>query len=192
MERLANKIACEMVMHSIISDDEDTREYYVYGLQLVISAILTFIAMILVAAISGHILECILFTAFFCPLRSLAGGYHCQRFSSCFILSLSLWIILVFMLVMNVFSHIILLSILITIANMYILFNAPMEHKNNPLSSDEMKVFRKHVLIILFLNNICYGLCIVFKVYDYALILCYSMVAIAFLMIKERLGGEKI
>ena len=191
MEKIANKIASEMIRNDIISDDQDTLEYYAYGLQLVISAILTFISMMILAIISGYALECILFTSFFCPLRSMAGGYHCNRYISCFLLSLTIWIILVFLLILNLSSHIILLSVFNTIACIYILINAPMEHKNNPLSLDEMKVFRKYVLMLLLFNNLCYFLCISFKAYDYALILCYSMIVIAILIIKEKLGGEK-
>ena len=174
-----------MIQFKIIPDDDDIFECYVYGLQLVISAILIFISMIVLAAFSGFVPECIMFTAFFCPLRSLAGGYHCKRYLSCFILSITFWIILVFMLNLNISSHIIVLSILIAVAEIYILFNAPMEHKNNPLSTEEMQVFRKYVLILLLFNNVCYFLCIRLKVYDYAFILCYSMIVISSLMIKE-------
>lgn len=190
MEKLAKRIASEMIRYDIIPNNNDIYECYVYGLQLVISSILIFSTMIILAAISGYVAECILFAVFFCPLRALSGGYHCMKYSSCFFLSMAFWMILILLLFLHLSSHIIVSSVLIAIAAIYIFVNAPMEHQNNPLSVSEMKLFRKFVVLFLLIETMCYILFLKYMLFDYAFILSYSMMVVSILMMRERMGGD--
>lgn len=191
MERIARIIASEMVRYNVIADDEDVYECYVYGLQLAFSSILIFVVMLFLAAISGNIVECILFAVFFCPLRAFAGGYHCKKYFSCFFLSITFWIILAVLLHLSAYSYTVVSAAVFAVAALYILFNAPMEHNNKPLSEAEMRSNRKFVIVLLLLQSVCYLFLLKLALYSFAFILGYSMAVITILMITERLGGVK-
>lgn len=190
MEKLAQTIVEEMVEQEIIPDDNDTIECYIYGLQLVISSFLILIAMMILATISGQIIECLFFALCFCPLRAIVGGYHCKKFSSCFLLSLGFWCILDILLYFNVHIHILILLIITSASGMYILKNSPLEHSNNPLTLTEIKTLKKRTFIFLICDFIGFILLAVLNFYNFALIMSYSIIVISFLMIKANLGGD--
>ena len=190
MEKIPQTIVEEMIALEIIPNDNDIIECYVYGLQLIASSFLIFIAMMILATISGQIIECIFFALCLCPLRAIVGGYHCEKFSSCFLLSLSFWCILNTLLYFNVHLHTFIMSSVVIISCVYILKNAPLEHPNNPLTSSETEKLKKRTFLFIICDSIGFILLLVFNFRDYALIMSYSMVVISLLMIKAKLGGD--
>lgn len=111
MEKMIKKLVLYMVKNNIIQYDIDTIECYEYGMTLVVSSVIVFIAMIVCSLPSNLALECCIFAVSFCPIRALAGGYHCKRFWSCFLISLAYWLLLEVLLIAN--NYLLLSSIII-------------------------------------------------------------------------------
>lgn len=191
MEKLAKLIAAKMAEYDVIPNNDDTIECYIYGMQLVLSAIMIFMTMVITSIFFGRLIECIVFALSFCPLRSLAGGYHCKKYSSCFILSMAFWFILVALLHLQIYYYTLALTILMAVLTICILIIAPIEHKNNPLSPIEMKAIKRYIVLMLLAEIICYCLLVKYKLYVFSFILTYSISVTFILMIVEKIGGDK-
>ena len=191
MEKLAKLIAVKMAEYDVIPNNDDTIECYIYGMQLVLSAIIIFVTMVITSIFFGRLIECIVFALSFCPLRSLAGGYHCKKYSSCFILSMAFWFILVALLHLQIYYYTLALTILMAVLTICILIFAPIEHKNNPLSPIEIKAIKRYIVLMLLAEIICYCLLVKYKLYVFSFILTYSISVIFILMMIEKIGGDK-
>ena len=190
MERLYNRIINEMTYAKIIDDDQDTIECYHYGLELVTTSLIIFVVMFVISLFTKTTLECILFAVFFCPLRAMSGGYHCKTFFSCFFLSLTIWVVYIFLSDFSLTDYYsIPMLILYSICCIYISVNAPLEHQNNPLLPDEKNTLKRRIRFLLILYAL---ICIMFTTFKitHDFVLYYSIFITAILMILSKDGGE--
>jgi len=80
--QMSKKIALFFISNRIINEED--KEVYEYSLELLLSAVLNFSAVIILAVCTGKIMEASLFVLGFVPLRTLAGGYHAKNHFRCF------------------------------------------------------------------------------------------------------------
>lgn len=131
---------------------EEDMEVYQYGLELLIATVFKGLGIIIIASLTGLLIEATVFILFFSSLRVQAGGYHAETIMSCFIGTLIL-----------IFSSIILVKILPVIYQPYyiliavvssiflVFLYAPLESKNKPLTENEKIIYRcksLHTVII--------------------------------------------
>ncbi|MGN0378147.1 MAG: accessory gene regulator B family protein [Butyrivibrio sp.] len=79
--RLSKRIASFFVRNEIIKCED--KEVYEYGLQLLLSTVFNGIIALILAIISGTVLQCICYLAVFVLLRKSAGGFHAKNHFSC-------------------------------------------------------------------------------------------------------------
>ena len=191
MEKIIKKLVSYMVKNNIIQDDIDTIECYEYGMTLVVTSVIIFIAMIVCSLPSNLTLECCVFAVSFCPMRALAGGYHCKRFWSCFIISLAYWIILEMLLLTNNYLYLPVIIIVGILSGIYIVYDAPMVHINNPIDNNEIQKIKRHIRRLLTVYSIVFAFFAFLKLYNLLLVMSYSLIIITLLMICEKKGVKK-
>lgn len=141
---------CEVTLEKLCANnliEEEEVEVYHYGLELFLVTILKTMGFLVIAIILGLVKETIIFTIFFSSLRIQAGGYHAETPLKCFIGTLVLMfpgILLVKMIPIEMQSHYILISIVISISIIYLY--APVESENKPLTKDEESIYRARSL----------------------------------------------
>lgn len=79
--KLCHVIADFFIKENII--DEDQREIYKYGFELIISSIIGILIVVLIGVVSGNLLQCIIFYVVFCFTRLFCGGYHASSHLLC-------------------------------------------------------------------------------------------------------------
>ena len=143
-------------LSSIITDkleangtiSKSNRELYEYGLRQMMLSFVNIITTLLIGIAMGMILEAVIFTCAYIPLRVFAGGYHAKTPQRCWAISA---IILIFNLLVikcvSVFSNWILVLSLIAFVGIFIL--SPVDNCNNPLDEIENKRYRLTSRIIL-------------------------------------------
>ena len=83
--RLSKRMASFFVRNKVIKNEDE--EVYEYGLQLLLSTVFNGIIALILAIISGTVLQCIYYLAVFVLLRKSAGGFHAKtHFGCCFFL----------------------------------------------------------------------------------------------------------
>jgi len=189
LKKLSEEISLLLVSNKIISIEN--REIYIYGIELLLSNMITFIAIIFISIVTKTFLISMLYSLIFCSLRIFAGGYHCKTYISCFFTSISIYIL---MLVLNFqldSIKSILSIILVVLFSPIILMFAPVEHENNPLTAEEKVKYRKCCIIITLAIIALFIVSILFSLFEISFIISWTMTAVAALIIISKIEGGK-
>lgn len=150
---LSNSIVSFFVKENIISKDDD--EVFEYGLELLLSAVISSIIILIIALIFNRVIELILFMFSFILLRQAAGGYHAKTHFRCLIALLSvhfLFFLFLTLLPSSLYLTFLYLFILISVVSIFIF--APVDNENKEFCENDKVKFRKRSLILISLLSI--------------------------------------
>ena len=85
--RISSGIAKKMVAVGIVS--QESIDTYVYGIELLVSFLISAGIILTIGLIAGKIFETLIFLLVFIVLRSFTGGFHANTFIKCTIITLS-------------------------------------------------------------------------------------------------------
>ncbi len=177
---LTKHIAFILYENGIISKDEE--DVYIYGAEVVLMSLATLISCILLGYIFGRLFEIAIFLVSYRLLRNYSGGYHAKTRFRCYLCSISICIIVLTLLnflPIDLKTHLCWM-LMITMDCLLILF-APSQSIINPKTKDELKICKKKLLRILFLNNVLVIACINFEFIDFCFTLVCALMAAAIL-----------
>ena len=80
-EKIADKLQCNNII------DDERYEICRYGINQLFSTILDFATILLIGFVFNMVLEGIIFTATYIPIRIYAGGYHAKTPQRCWLFS---------------------------------------------------------------------------------------------------------
>lgn len=152
--RLSKRMASFFVRNKVIKNEDE--EVYEYGLQLLLSTVFNGIIALILAIISGTVLQCIYYLAVFVLLRKSAGGFHAKtHFGCCCILVTVLSLFVMFIKFVPNEAYGIVSAIAVAFSVVIILMFAPLEHENKPISDRDKIRLRKISVIyaVLFRDN---------------------------------------
>lgn len=115
--------------------------------------IVNVITTLLIGFFFGMIWETIVFMIAYLPLRSFAGGYHTSTQLRCYLFSIGLISIALF-LIKGISETNVNILILTSIASIIVFLLSPVEDRNKPLDKTEIIVYRKRARGILFIEVI--------------------------------------
>lgn len=151
--RLSKRMASFFVRNEIIKSEDE--EVYEYGLQLLLSTVFNGIIALILAIISGTILQCICYLAVFVLMRKSAGGFHAKtHFGCCCILAVVLSLFIMFIKFVPNEAYGIVATIAVAFSVVIILIFAPLEHENKPISDRDKNRLRKISVIYAVLFTI--------------------------------------
>ncbi len=151
----------------------EQQEIYEYSISSFIGSVVTYAALILIAALLHLFPDVLIFLAFFLPLRYCIGGSHAQSQAMCFILSVGITSALLLLLpYLN--QWVLLPAPLIGLVTVFAI--APVVNPNHPLSEGYVKKVRKVARGIIIVE--CVALAVVYLTAGYVY---YNMGAIGML-----------
>lgn len=131
IKKLTNHILSYLISSNAINDNEETKDYYRYGIEITISSLINILLIIIIGIVSGNALESIVFLACFIPLRQFTGGFHAKTYFLC---NLSFAVSFIILLIVYKFTNQYVTSyivFLIIIFSCIIFFSeCPVENKN--------------------------------------------------------------
>lgn len=130
--------------------EKSKREEIGYGLEVLLSTIISVMSAMVVALFFGMFKECIAFLVVFMPLRTYTGGYHASTHIRCFF---ALMIdMLLGVLIMHFCNRSMYIAswVMIAVATVIIVAFSPIVHKNHPMSKRQQIMSRKKSIAILF------------------------------------------
>ncbi len=89
-DKISGFITDTLIDGKVIKSDE--RNLYLYCFGTIIEMSANLLATLIIGALLHRFIETLIFMLVFIPLRSFAGGYHCEKAESCFILSISVYL----------------------------------------------------------------------------------------------------
>ena len=87
MNFFVRSIVNRMSFFDLVNEDE--QEYYNYYLELILEKIIAMSTIFIMALCMDRVLETIIFIVAFSSIRKYTGGYHCNSFYGCYLLSMS-------------------------------------------------------------------------------------------------------
>ena len=146
IKKQALKLSLGLANNNVIA--KDSQAVYTYGFELLISAFINILLMIIISIAFRNCYAWILFLASFIPLRTTAGGYHANSHAKCILVTaMSFTILLLFSRLSLDWTTIVLSTAIISL--LLILLLSPVEAKNKKLN----KMRRgKNRLISIFLG----------------------------------------
>ena len=147
IEKSAGKMTSLLIKKKLIS--EDRKEMYQYSFELLISALINLLLVLLLGLLFHAFLETLVFLFFFCPLKRYTGGFHMPGYGSCITFFGVLYTALLSFhqfCDINV-TFLFLLSVLVSAA--FIARFSPIESKHKKLSNKEKKALSRKAIILL-------------------------------------------
>jgi accessory gene regulator B len=135
-----------------LNNDSERVEIYTYGLELILSTILTICLIVSVSLLLGLLSESIIFMAFFAVLRMFAGGYHAPTYLNCLFMFTVLCfgtIYVAIFLTDNLYNPVVLILFILCLSIVIIFFLAPVSSESKPLSTEEVKRYQKNSRMIV-------------------------------------------
>lgn len=146
---LSKNIASFFVKFGVAKEEEE--ELYIYGLQVILSSAFSLAIIFVLAVIKGDIVETGLFLGSLVLLRSYTGGYHAKHYWSCCLVTLSCYLLNLYIGKMIHSYHILFILYLASI--FIILLFSPLDNKNKRIAGADIPKFK---IIIM-------GLCLMFS-----------------------------
>ena len=180
--KLAEKCVAASVKGKIIPEDESAFFTFAFGLML--SQAFGIATCLIIGAIFQCIIESIIYLLFFIPLRTFSGGFHAGSHLNCYISSVLLFGFCVFLGVyISTILQLLIITILFTCCTLAVLFIAPVEDKNKPLSEPEVKKCKAKVKVILSLYSIIFAiLCCFSQTQRYAVFIMLAVATVSILV----------
>lgn len=148
MEVLAQKCTSILIQKGIASETD--RNYFNYCFEIMISTILEFGAVLLIAMVSHCVPQTICFLLGLWIVRCKAGGYHADTNTGCFILLLVVhlsFLLIIHSIPSQIYIWVILLGSIFSCITIYAF--APVEHVNRPISKREYHKFKRESRILI-------------------------------------------
>lgn len=128
--------------------DSSDRELYIFGINQLFLFVVNIITSIIIGIIYGMLLQSIVFSLAYIPLRRYAGGYHSKTPARCYVLSILL-VLCALTVIKTISIDNIVLTICALIAAIVVFTKAPIESSNKPLNDNEKKVFALKARLVL-------------------------------------------
>lgn len=179
----ADKITSYLIKRETIKDEEF--EIYSYGFETLIAFIVNIVSILTVGYMLDRFIETLIFLCFYCPIRQFSGGFHAENYRRCLLVFITLYLYNTYFLYKIIHNNKTVLMILITIISYIgIIYLSPQEHRNNPLSNEERKKYKKIVIhissFLLFLSfmGINYTVTYEYAMYASSVIVCIFIMLI--------------
>lgn len=139
--KFAQQIAALLVSQKIIEQDET--EIYVYGLELIISDVINFSAVIIVSVILQEFICTAIYLLCFLTTRCFCGGYHATTHTRCRIAMLTSY--LLFLIIKTCLGNALLITTIAILAALWgpVILYAPIQHANHKLSPELNRINRR-------------------------------------------------
>lgn len=186
----AKKITLFLIFNKQI--EENDFEMYMYAYETLIAFIVNVTVILAISCLFEKFTYTLWFLCWYCPIRQYTGGYHADDYRRCLLVFLSIYLlnigILETLICFNL-SYLIIGGACISFLGILIL--APIEHRNNPLSSNEVNHYKKVVRRIGGIGFISILIGVKFEfTYKYALYLA-SVIICVFIMIVLAIIKER-
>ena len=166
VEKVSYSIVRKMIDRQAIKENE--YELYEYGLQLIISSLVSFTSAMAVGFVFQRPLAMFAFLICFALMRMYSGGYHAQSYLICYfeLLAMSVIIMITIKGMENLPVDLIKIFLtLFTIASTLIIYAlAPVDHENAQLSEQEISRYRRVVRRIYLFHLVTVAVLLAFSI----------------------------
>jgi accessory gene regulator B len=145
LERLANRWTDFLIAKGA---DPENKEVYAYALEYILSSVVSYGILLILAAVFNLVPQMLLFFLFWIPLRSNFGGVHASSQAMCLVLSAIFGVGSVFLAV-NFIPDILVILICSAVCILMTFLIAPVMHPNHPVTKERLHHIKKVVRAVI-------------------------------------------
>ena len=180
-EYIANMLTKNMYMDGLIKESEES--IYSYSIQLIVEKIIGFSAIYMIALFQGYFFETVLFTISLSNLRKCTGGYHANSFRSCFIGTVSIYLI----------NNMKINMIIFLVSAMVIFVLGAVNHPGMDWNKEEFEENKKLARITVFVELlVVIALTYLGMAEKYILFMSFGMILCAILLTLGKITGQEV
>lgn len=188
MNKLAKSVAFYLYKNQII--DWKNIKIYLYGIELIFSGCIGVINIIFIGLIFDRIYHSIIYLLVLIPLRMYIGGYHADTHFRCNSLFLLFYIISLLALRGCVYWNLeILTQIVAMVLFAVILFIAPLENFNKPMTNEQKNKYRA-IGCVLYIGNLLVAMALNAISSEFSHYINILLILIVFLLIIGKWKGQ--
>jgi accessory gene regulator B len=178
VRRISENLASEMISAGVIKDEE--RDVYQYSIEVSITMLVNFISSLALFLIFDRLVEGLIFTAAYMPLRIYSGGYHASTQLRCSILSMVLLMAIIGIIAVIPKESLYFGAVILALVSSLVIFIlTPVGSFNKLLDELETSVNRKRSLRIMAAEGAALIALLIFGLELQAFIIGIGMVAVA-------------
>ncbi len=191
IQRFSGYIVNYLIRSEVIEDSVDDKEYYQYGVEITVSTIISLLLAFLIGVLTSSVLEVCIFLLSLIPIRQFTGGYHANTYFKCnlwmcILCSLTIFIYHITKEVINVYGLISITIIPIIIIAIF----SPIENPNKQITFEKRPKLKLISIIIALLSGLV-GNILVALTYEFGLIVLYTLLLVAVLMVVSLLQERR-
>ena len=175
MDLVVSGILNFLTEQEAIGKADEVQDFYRYGIEITISSMLNIVLVLLMGALTGHLLESVIYLAVFIAVRVITGGYHADTYFRCNLLMCSTFIATA---AFVVFEEI--------IAFVF----CPVENKNKPIEKEKKPKFKAMGMIVFLLLDL-FGGAIINRYQTVGSMILLTNLLIAVLIISAKIKEKR-
>ncbi|NYB75554.1 accessory gene regulator B family protein [Sedimentibacter hydroxybenzoicus DSM 7310] len=149
IDYLSCSIADYFCANKIIYDSE--KKIYIYGLRLIMSTLVSILAIIGISILINEKLITAIFLSVFITIRRYSGGYHASTYFRCILTFILLYLAIISIILFTNHDYIIIISCVTAITAIFIFLKySPVDNENKKLTTHQKIKNKKISLYLLF------------------------------------------
>lgn len=170
---------------------EDEKEIVLYGVNIMLEMMISIFICLSIMCITRKFIEGVIFFAMFIPLRLYAGGYHCDKWWCCTLISsLSFWVMMCLAKVDIVDAN---KSFMVSIGAMaFILVIAPVINDTKPVLEEEFSKYAKRLYLFIALFVVIEIFLLYFDKKHYISFMTYVLCFMVIVLIVGKIKWKKL
>lgn len=191
LQILAKKITAALVLSKIISPDD--METYTYGLELLITKLVLYLLIFIIAALTKTVIVSLLFVVMYMSLRKYTGGFHCKTAERCLCVSLLIHILMIVVYYLSISTTDFILLVLSALSSVVIAIFSPVENENRPLDNGEKYKYKVKSILIMMVILILMAVSILLHINQlfYSSVCSLTSDAVLIILSLRRKNNEK-
>lgn len=189
----------EMIANAIVEQMEEEKflypemkEHYVYALITMIEKWITIISIFCIGVALGQVIPMMLFLTFFLTLRKRTGGFHANSFGKCYLGTLAICILIIFVcpILVNCMS---IVYVLVSCSIILISLIGTVNHPNMAMDNLELQESKKAARYLLGLECMILAAAIILDIYKiYICHMAMGIILCAFLLCLAKILKQEV
>ena len=185
MDLVVSGILNFLTEQEAIGKADEVQDFYRYGIEITISSMLNIVLVLLMGALTGHLLESVIY------LAVITGGYHADTYFRCNLLMCSTFIATAFL---NDkvcgYINIWVIVALVVFEEIIAFVFCPVENKNKPIEKEKKPKFKAMGMIVFLLLDL-FGGAIINKYQMVGSMILLTNLLIAVLIISAKIKEKR-
>ena len=139
--------------------DIESYDIYLYAIEVILLNGSILLVCLVMSILLGELSHMLAFILFFIPLRMLVGGYHCKKSELCFICSLGMYGLSIFVMRYTEIPYVnMVIQILAAVSVIVIIIFSPLIHPNHPLEDYQIRRNKKITYGVIAVDFVLYAI----------------------------------